>query len=717
MRRALLLSALLPAVASGQRPTYPTTPTIAVADTVHGQVVPDPYRWLEDADSPRTRAWIVEQNALTERWLGQVAERERIRGRVGALWNYARYGVPERGGGKRLFWLENPGLQNQSVLYVQDSPDDEPRVLLDPNALAPDGTIALTTFRPSRDGKLVGYGVATAGSDWQEFRVRDVGSGRDRPDTLRRIKFSDIAWTHDSRGFFYARYDAPSGRDAAADTATGVTRAQRVYYHRLGQPQSQDRLIFDSPDHPDWLFDVEVTDDGLYAIITAAAGTDDRDRVYFIDLDRPGRPRVDAPVVTIIGEALASFAFVDNAGPYFYFVTDHGAPHGRIVAIDINSSREASWRTIVPEGQDVLRAAYTAGNLIVAHYLHDARSTLRLFTPVGTAVGEIALPGPGTVTAVSARATDTDFFYGFASYLSPPTVYRYDVRRGRGAVHRAPQLPLDLSRYETRQLFYRSKDGTRVPLFVTARRGIPLDGSNPTLLYAYGGFNSPMTPAYSPATVAWLDLGGVYAVAAVRGGGEYGSEWHEAGMLDRKQNVFDDFIAAAEYLVAQHYTSPAKLAIEGRSNGGLLVGAVMTQRPELFGAALPGVGVMDMLRFHKFTIGWAWTAEYGSPDDSAQFRVLRGYSPLHNLRPGTRYPATLITTADHDDRVVPAHSLKFAAALQRAQEGDAPILLRVETRAGHGAGKPTTKQIDEAADRLTFLVRALGVSSGGPATP
>jgi prolyl oligopeptidase len=715
MRRALLLTALLPAVVAGQRPQYPTTSTVAVIDTLHGQPVPDPYRWLEDPDSPRTRAWIAEQNALTRGWLDQVPERGRIRERLGVLWNYPRVGVPLRGG-KRLFWLENSGLQNQPVLYVQDS-KDEPRVLLDPNALAADGTVALTTFRPSRDGKYVAYGTAAAGSDWQEFRVREVESGRDHADTLRRIKFSDIAWTEDDRGFFYARYDAPPGGDT-----TGVNRAQRLYYHRLGQPQAQDRLILDSPEHPDWLFDVQVTDDGLYAIITATAGTDERERVFLIDLDSPRRPRVDAPVVTLVGDAFASFEFIDNAGPFLYFVTDHGAPRGRVVAIDINAPREPSWRTVVPEGQDVLRAAYSAGNTIVAHYLDDARSALRFFSPGGASLGEVRLPGPGTITAISARPADPDFFYAFASYLAPPTIYRHDLRRGTSAVHRAPEVRADLSRYETRLHFYRSKDGTRVPLFVTARKDVQLDGRNPTLLYAYGGFNSPMTPAYSPATIAWLELGGVYAVAVVRGGGEYGTEWHQAGMLERKQNVFDDFIAAAEFLVAERYTSPAKLAIEGRSNGGLLVGAVMNQRPELFAAALPGVGVMDMLRFHKFTIGWAWTAEYGSPDDSAQFRVLRAYSPLHNLRPGARYPATLVTTADHDDRVVPGHSLKFAAALQQAQGGDAPILLRVETRAGHGAGKPTAKQIDEAADRLAFLARILGareptLGAGGRDTP
>jgi prolyl oligopeptidase len=710
------LGAIRQAVAqtASARPTYPPAREADVADDYHGTRVRDPYRWLEDVDAPDTRAWVEAQNILTRSILDAVPERVRIKERLTKLWDHPKYTAPFKEG-KRLFYFENSGLQNQSILYVQDAERREKaRVLLDPNTLSPDGTVAVTTVAASRNGRYLAYGTASSGSDWQEFHVRDVESGVDLADTLRWIKFSRMSWTKDHKGFYYSRYDAP--RDGVTGgPRTAVNRGQKLFYHRLGTPQAADLLIFERPDEPDWLVDAEVTDDGAYCVITINEGTDERDRIYFIDLDNPRRPRVDAPIVRLLDDFDASYDFIDSGGPVFLVLTDRDAPKGRVVAININSPREREWRTIVAEQRDALTGVEVAGNTLIARYLQDAHSSLRLFTPTGATRGELRLPGLGTVTAISASPLDPEFFYTFGSYLTPTAVYRYDLRNGTNEAFRTPVVDADLSRFETIQLFFTSKDGTRVPMFVTARKGIVRDGNSPTLLSAYGGFNASVTPAFSPATLVWLELGGIYAVANVRGGGEYGRAWHEAGMLAKKQNAFDDFIAAAEFLVRERYTSPSRLAVQGTSNGGLLVGAVMTQRPELFAAALPAVGVLDMLRFHKFTIGWAWTSEYGSADDATQFPVLRAYSPLHNLIPGTRYPATLITTADHDDRVVPGHSFKFAAALQAAQGSPAPVLIRIETRAGHGAGKPTSKLIEEAADRFAFLVKVLGM--GGALTP
>ena len=696
------------------RPPYPPAREVDVADDYHGTRIRDPYRWLEDVDAADTRAWVEAQNALTRSILDAVPERARIKERLTKVWDYPKYATPFKEG-KRLFYFENSGLQNQAVLYVQDAERREKaRVLLDPNTLSPDGTVAVTAVAASRNGRYLAYGTASSGSDWQEFHVRDVASGTDLADTLRWIKFSRMSWTKDHKGFYYARYDAPR-EGTPHQSLTTVNHGQKLFYHRLGTPQSADLLIFERRDEPDWLVDAEVTDDGAYCVLTINEGTDERDRLYFIDLDNPRHPRVDAPVVRLLDEFDASYEFIDNGGPVFLVLTDRDAPKGRVVAININAPRERDWRTIVPEQKDALTAVEVAGNTLIASYLQDAHSSLRLFTPTGATRGELTLPALGTVTAIRASPLDPEFFYAFSSYLTPTTVYRYDLRKGTNEAFRTPSVDADLSRFETTQRFFTSKDGTRVPMFITARKGIAKDGSSPTLLSAYGGFNASLTPAFSPAALVWLEMGGIYAVANIRGGGEYGREWHEGGMLAKKQNVFDDFIAAAEFLIRERYTSAAKLAVQGTSNGGLLVGAVMTQRPELFGAALPAVGVLDMLRFHKFTIGWAWTPEYGSADDATQFPVLRAYSPLHNLSPGARYPATLITTADHDDRVVPGHSFKFAAALQAAQAGPAPVLIRIETRAGHGAGTPTSKQIEEATDRFAFLVKVLGI--GGVLTP
>ena len=751
--RTPLLSIALVAGALGAQTNspplaYPAAPRGSQVDVYHGTNVADPYRWLEDVDAPATAQWVAAQNRLTDTFLAQIPERAAIKNKLTNLWNYSRYSAPTKEGG-RYFYFQNTGLQNQAVLYVQDG-RNAPRVLLDPNLLSSDGTVALSESVPSDDGHLLAYSVSTSGSDWQELHVRNVDTGRDMPDVMKWVKFSGISWTHDNKGFFYSRYDEPT----SGNKMTNANKFHKVYYHRVGQPQSRDELVFDRSDQPDWLFDATVTDDGQYLIITVAQGTDVRTRLYFIDLDNPGKPQIDNPVVKLIDRLDAEYAFIGNRNTTFYVRTDKNAPRGRIVAINIDNAREERWNTIVPENKDALVMATMAGEDIVANYLQDAHSSVRFFTAsrdtrpdtrprpaqpqqqqpprtpgsvyddTSTAPivsrqrpqaigggfsdrGELTLPGIGSVDVIHGRQGEAEMFYTFTSYLYPTTVYRYDLKSRRSEVFRAPKVAFDASAYETRQVFYNSKDGTRVPMFITAKKGIQLDGSNPTLLYAYGGFNISMTPGFSPANIAWLEMGGIYAVPNIRGGGEYGKSWHEGGMLANKQNVFDDFIAAAQYLIQQKYTSTPKLAIRGGSNGGLLIGAVLNQRPDLFGAALPEVGVMDMLRFQKFTIGWAWTSDYGSSDKPDQFKYLLAYSPIHNIKPGTCYPPTLAFTADHDDRVVPGHTFKYVATLQSAQSCAKPILARIETKSGHGAGRPTTKLIDEAADRFAFLVREL----------
>ena len=689
------------APAGAQTLQYPTARKGDVVDDYHGTRVPDPYRWLEDPDSPESRAWIEAQNRLTEAYLAAIPARTTIRDRLTKLWNYPKYGTPFRKGG-RYFFFKNDGLQNQSVLYKQASLTTQPETLLDPNLLSEDGTVALSTLAVSDDGRLLAYGTSTSGSDWEEFRVRDVAMGKDRPDHLKWIKFSGASWTKDDAGFFYSRYPEPTDK-----ALTDVNRFQKLYYHRLGTDQAQDVLVYERPDQPDWGMNGEVTDDGRYAVLQVWLGTDRRNRVYYLDLKQAKHPKVTGEVVRLLDDFDASYSFVGNDGPVFYFLTDLAAPRKRVIAIDTRHPERAHWREIIPQSADVLEAIQIIHDTFVAHYMHDASSRLRLFALDGRSVKELELPTLGSIGGISGERKDDEMFYAFTSFLYPTTIFRYDFKTGATSVFKAPTIDFDPSGYETKQVFYASKDGTRVPMFITHKKGLRLDGSNPTYLYGYGGFNISLTPAFSVAVLAWLELGGVYAVPNLRGGGEYGEEWHQAGMHDKKQNVFDDFIAAAEFLIAQGYTSTPKLAIAGGSNGGLLVGAAITQRPDLFGAALPAVGVMDMLRFHKFTIGWAWVTDYGSADSAAQFPYLYKYSPLHNIRAGTRYPATLVTTADHDDRVVPGHSFKFTAALQAAQAGPPPVLIEIETKAGHGAGKPTSKLIEEQADRFAFLVKNL----------
>ena len=695
------------APAGAQTLQYPAARKSDVVDDYHGTRVPDPYRWLEDPDSPESRAWIEAENRLTAAYLAEIPARSTIRERLTKLWNYPKYGTPFRKG-RRYFFFKNDGLQNQSVLYKQASLTADPETLLDPNLLSEDGTVALSTMAVSDDGRLLAYGTSASGSDWEEFRVRDVAQGRDLSDDLKWIKFSGASWTNDDAGFFYSRYPEPADK-----ALTDVNRFQRLYYHRLGTDQAQDLLVYERPDQPDWGMNAEVTDDGRYAVMHVWLGTDRRNRVYYLDLKDAKRPKVTGEVVRLLDDFDASYAFVGNDGPVFYFLTDLDAPRKRVIAIDTRHPERARWREIIPQGPDVLDGVQIIHDTFVANSMHDASSRLRLFAHDGRFVKDLPLPTLGSIGGISGERKDDEMFYAFTSFLYPTTIFRYDFKSGVTSVFKAPAIDFDPSGYETKQVFYTSKDGTRVPMFITHQKGLHLDGSNPTYLYGYGGFNISLTPSFSVSMLVWLQMGGVYAVPNLRGGGEYGEEWHQAGMHDRKQNVFDDFIAAAEYLIAQGYTSPSKLAIAGASNGGLLVGAAITQRPELFGAALPAVGVMDMLRFHKFTIGWAWVTDYGSADSAAQFPYLYKYSPLHNIRAGTRYPATLVTTADHDDRVVPGHSFKFTAALQAAQAGPQPVLIEIETKAGHGAGKPTSKLIEEQADRMAFLVKNLGLEVGG----
>ncbi len=712
-RTATISLSLMLALAASAAAQFPRPPAARLTDQVdryHGVAVADPYRWLEDDNSAETAAWVKAQNEVTFGYLAGLPGRAAFQKRLTELYNYERFSPPRHRAGK-YFYSRNDGLQNQSVLYVQDALDGPARVLLDPNALSGDGTVALTLAEPSPDGGLLVYGLAAAGSDWNEFRVRSVATGQDLADHLKWIKFSGASWTRDGQGFFYSRYPEPR----SGQVLSGANRDMQVYYHRLGTAQSADQLVYQRSDQPDWLFQSEVTDDGRYLVLDVGVGTDRRNRIYLMDLRRPGEPDLSGPVTPLLDAFDAGYSYLANDGPVFYFRTDNGAPNGRIIAVDSRKPAPGAWRTIVPESRNAINGVSVVGETFVVNYLEDARSSVQLFAMDGTPRGSIALPAPGTVAGVTGQREDRQMFFTFTSFLHPASIFRHDFAAGVTDVFRAPKTAFDASKYETRQVFYASRDGTRVPMFITLRKGAVLDGSHPTMLYAYGGFNVNTLPAYSPTTAAWLDAGGIYAQPSIRGGAEYGEAWHEAGMLDRKQNVFDDFIAAAEYLIREKYTAASRLAIRGGSNGGLLVGAVMTQRPDLFAVALPAVGVMDMLRFHRFTIGWAWVTEYGSADSSrTQFETLRRYSPLHNLRPGTNYPATLVTTADHDDRVVPAHSFKFAAALQAATTWERPAYIRIETRAGHGAGKPTAKIIEEAADIMAFAMANMARTGAVP---
>ena len=679
---------------------YPKAKTVDQVDYYHGTKVADPYRWLEDTDSADTLAWVQSENKLTFSYLDKIPYRPAIRERLTKLWNYERYDVPEQRGG-RYFYQHNNGLQNQNVLLVADSLNAEPRVLLDPNTLSSDGTVALSNHSITDDGKLLAYGTAASGSDWVVWHVRDVDSGKDLPDVIQWVKFSDVAWTKDGKGFYYSRFDEPKQGTALLDT----NYFQKLYYHRLGTGQSEDKLIYERPDNKELEFNPGVTDDGRYLIITVQQGTSPTNRLYYKDLSQP-----DLPIVKLLDDFDAQYEFIDNDGSVFWFKTDLDAPRSRLIAIDTRAPERSNWKTIVPQAEDTMTGVYAVDNKFLAKYLKDARTQVRVYDLQGKFLRNIDLPAIGTARGFGGTRKDKETFYAFTSFTVPTTIYRYDPEAGSSSVFRQPKVDFDASRYETKQIFYQSKDGTRVPMFLTYKKGLKLDGTNRVLLYGYGGFDISLTPNFSVPNLVWLEMGGVYAQPNLRGGGEYGEEWHLAGTKLQKQTVFDDFIAAGEWLIANHYTTSANLAVRGASNGGLLVGACLTQRPDLYGATLPAVGVMDMLRFHKFTIGWGWTSEFGSSDDPEQFKAIYAYSPLHNLKPGTKYPPTFITTADHDDRVVPGHSFKFAATLQADQAGPAPVLIRVETKAGHGAGKPISKQIDEIADAWAFVAYNLNMN-------
>jgi prolyl oligopeptidase len=679
---------------------YPEARRDDVVDDYHGTPVADPYRWLEDPASDETRRWVEAQNRLTRSYIDAFPGRPRLHERLTELWNYPKYGLPLKHGG-RYFYSRNDGLQNQAVVYRADSLEGEPQVLLDPNGLSDDGTAALTNEAYSDDGTLLAYGISLHGSDRQEIRIRDVDSGEDYDDIICWARFAGIAWRKDNSGFFYNRFPEP-------DTVPkeDENNFAQIYWHRLDTPQSDDELVFEMPERKEQGFFPFMTEDGAWLGVFSYVGTDPRNGFYVRPADDDG----EFQCVVDVEEAM--FRPVGNIGSVFYVHTDLDAPRGRVVAIDVTRPERENWREILPQQDDVINGVAIIADHLVVQFMHNAHELVRLHDLEGTPLQDLELPTMGSIGGISGRQKDDEMFFLFTSFVYPSVIYRYDFATGKSRPLRESQIRFDGSAYETRQVFYTSQDGTRVSMFLTHRKGLEPDGDHPTLLYGYGGFNIPLTPAFSVSRLLWLEAGGIYAVANLRGGSEYGEEWHRDGMLEKKQNVFDDFIAAGEWLVEQGYTRPERLAINGGSNGGLLVTACLLQRPDLFGAAVAQVPVTDMLRYHRWTVGRYWVPEYGNAETDAElFPILHGYSPLHNVKEGVAYPSTLLATADTDDRVVPAHAKKFAATLQRADAGQNPILLRVETKAGHGAGKPTTKLIDEAVDIHAFLFQTLGVRS------
>jgi prolyl oligopeptidase len=703
---ALLALGLLPAgaqVQQGARLVYPTPRTGTTVDDYFGTKVADPYRWMEDLETKDVADWVAAENALTTQYLQSLSMRDALKRRITELWNYPKVTVPFREGG-RLFYRKNSGLERQSRVFMRQSLTSEPKLVIDPNTLSPDGSISLSQFVISPDARYVAYGLSEGGADWQTILVRDIETGRDLADTVRWFRFSGISWTKDGKGFYYARYPEPPKGKVLEAALTG----QALYYHHVGTPQSQDQLIYERKDLPTWFVGGSVTEDGKYLLVFLSKGSDNNNRLYYADLGDPRRPNVTAKIDPVVETDDAEYAAFGNAGSTIYLRNDKNAPNRKIVAVDLHDTRPSAWKTVVPEGKNAIESVSLIGGRLVLQYLVDVQSRVRFFSLTGVPEGDIALPGVGTVAGISGRQDSPELFYAFTSPLYPTTVFSYDVTTKRSTPFEAPKPPIDVSLYETKQLFATSKDGTRVPFFITSRKDLKRDGSNPTMIYGYGGFSISETPGYRSDVPAWLELGGIWVTANMRGGAEYGEAWHRAGMLEKKQNVFDDFIAVAEYLVREKYTSPAKLGIEGGSNGGLLVGAVEEQRPDLYAVALPAVGVMDMLRYDKFTGGRAWATEYGSSSDPKQFAYLVKYSPVHNVKSGVCYPATLVTTADHDDRVVPSHSFKFTATMQQAQGCAKPVLIRVETQGSHGY-RPTDKRIAELADQWAFAAAQMGI--------
>jgi prolyl oligopeptidase len=682
--------------------TYPFARKVEQTDDYFGTAVSDPYRWMEDVDSAELKTWVDAENVLTQRYLAQVPVRATMQKRLMELINFERYTPPSRRG-TRYFYSHNSGLQNQNVLYWQEGLDGEPKVLLDPNTFSADGTVAISGISITDDGSRAAYSIADAGSDWVKWHVRDVTTGEDLPDVIEWSKFSGASWLKDGSGFFYARYDAPAADASEAEALKTANYFHKVFFHKLGTPQSEDKLIFDRPDDGELNLGAQVTDDGRYLVLHQSKGTSPNNELSVKDLQRP-----DVPIMRLIDIADATYAPIDNDGTLFWLLTTLDAPNGKVISIDLNNPGREHWKTVIPESANKLSDISIIDNTFIVNYLADAQSLVELHSIDGSLIERLTLPAIGTAHGFSGLREDTETFYQFTNFTTPGVTYRLDMKTRKSTLYRQPKLLFDPALYETKQIFATSKDGTRVPMFISHKKGLVVDGNAPTLLYAYGGFNISLMPEFSPSLVMWMEMGGVYAQASLRGGGEYGEAWHEAGTRVRKQNVFDDFISLAECLITNKYTSPKRLAISGGSNGGLLVAACELQRPDLFGAVVAQVGVMDMLRFDKFTIGWAWKEEYGSPsEDAAEFAAIYKYSPLHNIRRGVNYPATLIMTGDHDDRVYPAHSFKYAAALQAAQAGQNPILIRVETRAGHGAGMPLSKRIEATVDQYAFMAKEL----------
>jgi prolyl oligopeptidase len=697
----LVLISISAAWAGENRIVYPETRRVEQVDVLHGVKVADPYRWLEQdvRNSKDVAEWVAAENKITFAYLEAIPEREKIRTRLTELWNFAVYSNAVKEGG-RYYFLKNDGLQNQAVLYRLDKLDGEPKVLIDPNKWSKDGTIALQGVSFSDDGKYAAYGRAEAGSDWATWRVMEIESGKILPEELKWTKFTRAAWTKDGRGFFYSRFEEP--QPGAMYQALNFNN--KLYYHKAGTPQSDDVLVYFRPEHPDWLYSGEVSDDGRYLVITIELGSSDRYRIAVKDL-----AEMYSMPVEIIDNFDNEYTYVGNDGPELFFKTDLDAPRRRLIAIDLHKPKRADWREVIPQAEGTLTQASFVADRFIASYLKDVLPLVKVYAIDGRFVRDVEFPGIGAAVGFAGKRTDIETFYTFSSFATPPSIFHYNVITGISRLFRRAEAKINPDDYEVKQVFYKSKDGTRVPMFISYKKGVKLDGANPTLLYGYGGFNISLPPAFAISRVAWMEMGGVYAQANLRGGGEYGEAWHLAGTKLNKQNVFNDFIAAAEWLISNKYTRTNKLAIQGGSNGGLLVGAVMTQRPELFGACLPAVGVMDMLRFQLFTEGRTWTEDFGSADNAEQFKAIYAYSPYHNIKPGTCYPPTLVTTADTDDRVIPGHSFKFIARMQHDQSCDNPILIRIETRAGHGGGMPVSKRIEETADLWAFLVKSLGM--------
>jgi len=693
---ALSMSAALTMTA--QKIQYPVTHKTGQTDDYFSHKIDDPYRWLENDTAKDTEAWVKAQNAVTHKYLSAIPYRHKLHSRLTELWNYPRYGAPQQEGEWFVF-AKNDGLQNQPVLYVKKGLSGTPELLLDPNKLSADGTVALQATAFSKHQKYFAYAVSASGSDWQEIYVMDFASRTLLKEKLEYVKFTGISWAGED-GFYYSGYDRPKDEKTKY---SAKTEFQKVFYHKIGTPQSADRLIYEDKEHPLRYVGAGLTEDERFLVLSISEGTDGSEIKVKDMKDK------NAGFITIVPGFKTNASVVDNIGDKLLLQTNSGAPRYKVVLLDPKNPGEQHWKTIIPEQKEPLEAVGTGGGRLFASYLKDACTQVNQYSYDGKLEHKIELPGVGTASGFGCKKDENMFFYTFTSFTYPATSFKYDIRTGKSELYQKPDVKFDPAAFETRQVFYTSKDGTKVPMFITHKKGLKLNGDNPTLLYAYGGFNINITPSFSVANIVFLENGGVYCVANLRGGGEYGEDWHKAGMLQHKQNVFDDFIAAAEYLIREKYTNPGKLAIRGGSNGGLLVGACLTQRPDLFRVAIPQVGVLDMLRYHKFTVGWGWAVEYGSSDKEDQFKYLIKYSPLHNIKKGTCYPATLITTADHDDRVVPAHSFKFAATLQEAQGCDNPTLIRIDSKAGHGAGKPTSKLIDEAADIWSFVFYNMGI--------